>query len=166
MTLGEVQKVLQNLLKENIPVNDLVTILETLADNGAMIKDAEVLTEYVRQALKRTIVKPHINQEEVLSVITIHPDLEEMLSDNIQRSAAGSIPVLEHDVITRILENIKNTSENLLLNGIEFVILVSPKVRVGLKNLISYTFPQMAVLSLSEVPNDVEIEVVGMIEKV
>lgn len=166
MSLGEVQKVLQNLLKENVPINDLVTILETLADNGTMIKDTEVLTDHVRQALKRTIVKPHINQDGILSVITVHPDLEELLSDNIQRTAAGSIPVLEHDVITRILENIKNTSENLILNGIGFVILVSPKIRAALKNLISYTFPQMTVLSLSEIPNDVELEVVGMIEKI
>ena len=69
MTLGEVQKVLQNLLKERVPINDLVTILETLADYGTMIKDSEVLTEHVRQALKRTIVEPHLNQEGVISVV-------------------------------------------------------------------------------------------------
>ena len=166
MSLGEVQKVLQNLLKENVPINDLVTILEVLADNGTMIKDTETLTEYVRQALKRTIVKGHLSQETILSVITIHPDLEELIANNMQKTVSGSIPVLEPESITKILDNIKELSENLLLNGIQFVILVSPKIRVALKNLISYTFPQITVLSLNEIPNDVEIEVLGMVDKI
>ncbi|NLY45181.1 MAG: flagellar biosynthesis protein FlhA [Tissierella sp.] len=166
MSLGEVQKVLQNLLKENVPINDLVTILETLADYGTMIKDSETLTEHVRQALKRTIVKYHLNHEGVLSVVTVHPDLEELIGNNIQRSTSGSIPVLQPDVITKIFDNIKTVSDTLLVAGMQFVILASPKTRVALRNLISYTFPHIAVLSLSEVPNDVEIDVLGMIEKV
>ncbi|MDR7869584.1 MAG: flagellar biosynthesis protein FlhA [Tissierellaceae bacterium] len=166
MSLGEVQKVLQNLLKESVPINDMVTILETLADYGTMVKDSETLTEHVRQALKRTVVKPHLNQEGVLSVITIHPDLEEIIGNNIQRSTSGSIPVLEPETITRIFDNIKNVSETLIISGMQFVILASPKIRVALKNLISYTFPHISVLSLNEIPNDVEIEVLGMVEKV
>ena len=165
MTLGEVQKVLQNLLKENVPINDLVTILETLADNGTMIKDTETLTEQVRQALKRTIVKPYISQDGTLSVITIHPDMEEYIGSNIQRSVTGSIPVLKPEAITQIFDNIRIVSDNLLLTGIQFVILASPKIRVALKNLISYTFPQIAVLSLNEIPNNIEIEVLGMVDK-
>lgn len=166
MTLGEVQKVLQNLLKERVPINDLVTILETLADYGTMIKDSEVLTEHVRQALKRTIVEPHLNQEGVISVVTLHPDLEELLGSNIQKSIAGSIPVLQADVISNIFDNVKTVSDTLLVSGINFVILASPKVRVAFKNLISHTFPHLPVLSLNEIPNDVEIEVLGMIENV
>ena len=120
MTLGEVQKVLQNLLKERVPINDLVTILETLADYGTMIKDSEVLTEHVRQALKRTIVEPHLNQEGVISVVTLHPDLEELLGSNIQKSIAGSIPVLQADVISNIFDNVKTVSDTLLVSGINF----------------------------------------------
>lgn len=166
MSLGEVQKVLQNLLKENVPINDLVTILETLADHGTMIKDTEVLTEHVRQALKRTIVKPYLNGEGALSVITIHPDLEETIAASIQRSISGSIPVLQPETITNIFDNIKSTSDILLASGMQFAILASPKVRVAFKNLISFTFPHLPILSLNEVPNDVEIEVLGMIDRV
>jgi len=166
MTLGEVQKVLQNLLKENIPINDLVTILETLADYGTMIKDTESLTEHVRQALRRTIVKPYLNEEGKLSVITIHPDLEELIGSNIQKSIEGSIPALQPNVITAIFDNIKQATEKLMLVGIPFVILASPKIRVAFRNLISFTFPHIPVLSLAEVPNEVEIEVLGMVEKV
>src|SRR5699024_1421783 len=76
LRLGEVQKVLQNLLKENIPINDLVTILETLADYGNTIKDTETLTEYVRQELKRTIVKDYVDPEGTLTVVTVSPNLD------------------------------------------------------------------------------------------
>ena len=86
LSLGEVQKVLQNLLRENVPINDLVTILETLADNGTMTKDIEVLTEYVRHSLKRTIVKDYLNPQGVLPVITIDPDIEELISENTKRT--------------------------------------------------------------------------------
>lgn len=166
MTLGEVQKVLQNLLRESVPINDMVTILETLADYGTMIKDSETLTEHVRQALKRTIVKSHFNHNETLSVITVHPDLEELIGNSIQKSTSGSIPVLQPDAITKIFDNIKKVSNTLLVSGMQFVILASPKTRVALKNLISFTFPQISVLSLNEIPNEIEIEVLGMIENV
>lgn len=166
MSLGEVQKVLQNLLREGIPIYDLVTILEVLADNGAMTKDIEVLTEHVRHAMSRTIVKKHLNAESILMVMTLHPDLEQIIGSNIQRSLTGSIPVLEPNMITKIFDNIKRTNDSLLIKGIEPVLLSSPKVRVALKNLISYTFPNLPVLSLNEIPNDIEIEAVGMIEKI
>lgn len=166
MTLGEVQKVLQNLLKESVPINDLVTILETLADYGTMIKDSETLTEHVRQALRRTIVKPYLGPNGALAVITVHPNLEELIGNNMQKSTSGTIPVLQPDVITKIFDNVKTVSDTMMISGIQFVILASPKVRVALRNLISFTFPYIPVLSLNEVPNEVEIEVLGMIESV
>lgn len=166
LRLGEVQKVLQNLLKEQIPITDMVTILETLADYGTTMKDTELLTEYVRQALKQTVVAPYLDEEQVLHVITMHPDTEELLSHSIQKSSAGSIPVLQGDVITRLFDNVKQVHYQLEGNGIPHVVLVSPKIRPALKNLLTYNFPQLAVLSLNEVPNDVAIHAEGMIEKV
>ncbi len=166
LSLGEVQKVLQNLLQENIPINNLVTILEVLADNGAKTKDVEVLTEYVRHGLKRTIVEPYLNQEGVLTVITIHPDLEEQIGENIQKTMSGSIPVLKPDTMTDIFDKISNLTNLLLSQGIQGVILASPKIRVPFRNMIAFNFPNIPVLSLNDVPNDIEIEAVGMVDKI
>lgn len=164
MSLGEVQKVLQNLLRENVPITDLVTILETLADNAVSMKDIEVLTEHVRHALKRTIVKNHLDHEGELKVITVDSQLEDLIGANIQRSISGSIPVLEPEMITRIFNSIKHSWDEAMMKGYQTVILASPKIRTALKNLLSISFPDYPVLSLNEIPNDVQIEVVGMVE--
>lgn len=164
LRLGEVQKVLQNLLKENIPINDLVTILETLADYGNITKDTETLTEYVRQELKRTIVKNYLDMEGKLTVVTVSPNLDEMIGQSIQKSSNGSVPVLQSQVITEIFNSINLQHNQLVQQGIPHVILTSPKIRPAMKNLISFNFPELAVLSLNEVPNDVDIETGGMIE--
>lgn len=164
LRLGDVQKVLQNLLKENIPINDLVTILETLADYGSLTQDTETLTEYVRQALKRTIVKDYVTAEGQLIVLTVSPDLDEMISQSIQKSSNGSIPVLQSQLITKIFNSINTQHTQLMAQGIPHVILTSPKIRPAMKNLISFNFPDIAVLSLNEVPNEVDLETGGVIE--
>lgn len=166
LSLGEVQKVLQNLLKENVPINDLVTILESLADNGSMTKDIEVLTEYTRHSLKRTIVKGYLNPQGVLPVITIDPDIEELISENTKRTMSGSIPVLKPDMITNIFDSINNTNNRLLSQGIQAVVLASPKIRVAFRNLTVHNFPELPILSLNDIPNDVEIEAVGMVGRI
>ena len=166
MSLGEVQKVLQNLLRENVPIYDLVTILEVLADNGIMTKDTEVLTEHVRHALKRTIVKRYLNEEGSLMVITLHPDLEEFIASNMRKTMAGSMPVLDPNSITKILDSIKKINDKMLINGIEPVILSSPKIRVAFRNLISFNFPGIPVLSINEIPNDIEITAIGLVETI
>lgn len=117
LSLGEVQKVLQNLLRENVPIYDLVTILEVLADNGVVTKDIEVLTEYVRHALKRTITKRYLDAEGRLMVITIHPDLEELIGNNLRKTMSGSISVLEPNIVTRILRVSIPSMRNCLLLG-------------------------------------------------
>jgi flagellar biosynthesis protein FlhA len=164
MSLGEVQKVLQNLLKENVPITDLVTILETLADNAVTVKDTEVLTEHVRHALQRTIVKEYLDHQGILNVVTIDSQLEDLIGSNIHKSIGGSIPVLEPDMITRIFNSVKSAYDEALMKGYQTIILASPKVRTALKNLIAITFSNIAVLSLNEIPSDVQIEIVGMVE--
>lgn len=166
MTLGEVQKVLQNLLTEGVPIFDLVTILEVLADFGNITKDPEVLLDHVRSQLKRTIVKEYLTPDRVLNVITIHPDIEELIGNNIRKAISGSMPVLDPTIITKIFENIKVLNDKLMFNGIEPVILASPKIRVAFRNLISFNFPNIPVLSLNEIPNDVEIQAVGLVDKI
>jgi flagellar biosynthesis protein FlhA len=164
MTLGEVQKVLQNLLKEHVPVTDLVTILETLADHAVKIKDTEILTEHVRHSLQRTIVREYLDPQGTLNVVTLDSQLEDLIGSNIHKSIGGSIPVLEPEMITRIFGTIKTAYDEALMKGHQAIILASPKVRTALKNLIAITFSNIAVLSLNEIPSDVQIEIVGMVE--
>lgn len=164
LTLGEVQKILQNLLKENVPINDLVTILETLADNSRITKDTQVLTEYVRASLGRTIVKNYLNIEGILPVLTIDPKIEELILENTKSTLSGLIPILKPEDITSIFDSINNSMNIQLSRGISPVILVSPNIRAAFRNLTAHNFSQIPILSLNEVPNDIEIESVGMVE--
>lgn len=163
LQLGDVQKVLQRLLKEAVPITDLVTILETLADYGNTVKDPETLTEYVRQALKRTIVKEHLDREGLLHVLTVHPDTEERIASSIQKSTQGSIPVLQPQEVNALFDNINEQTAMLTAQGMPFVLLTAPKIRPAMKNMLSFNFPELAVLSLNEIPNDCAIESVGFI---
>ncbi len=161
MSHGDVQKVLQNLLKEQVPIKDLLTILETLADYADTVKDPEVLTEYVRHRLGRTITTSFLNFNNKLDIITIHPRLEQYVFENIQKSFQGSFPAIDPDVNTKILESI----DGILMNtqAQRPIILASPRIRVAFKKLIEMAFPQLAVLSLNEIPNSIDLEGVGMV---
>ncbi len=164
LSLGEIQKVLQNLLRERVPINDFVSILETLADYAPNTKDIELLTEYVRTSLSRSIVLPYLDENKGLNVITIHPKLEQYISENIQKSFQGSFPAIEPNIHTRILENIHKQMERLSFQQVNSVILTSPKIRFPFKRMIELAFPNIAVLSLNEIPNSVEIKTVGMVD--
>ncbi|PRY77518.1 flagellar biosynthesis protein FlhA [Alkalibacterium olivapovliticus] len=163
LQLGDVQKVLQRLLREAVPITDLVTILETLADYGNTTKDHETLTEYVRQALKRSIVKDHLDDQSTLNVMTVHPDTEERLASSIQKSTQGSIPVLQPQEVNQLFDSINQQSGMLSAQGIPFVLLTSPKIRPAMRNLLSFNFPELTVLSLNEIPNECGIESAGLV---
>jgi flagellar biosynthesis protein FlhA len=164
MRLGEVEKVLQNLLAEQVPINDLATILETLADYGTITKDAEMLTEYVRQALKRTIAAQYADETENINIVTVHPRVEEMVAQNIQKTPTGSYPVLKSETVNQILTAVGKVQQELLVKDTKFVILTSPKIRLVFKKLISMNYPDIAVISLNEIPNEIKIATVGTIE--
>lgn len=163
LQLGDVQKVLQRLLREGVPITDLVTILETLADYGNTVKEHETLTEYVRQSLKRTIVKDHMDDQNTLNVLAVHPDVEERLASNIQKSTQGSMPVLQAQEVNKLFDSINQQSAILSAQGIPFVLLTSPKIRPAMRNLLSFNFPELTVLSLNEIPNECAIESAGMV---
>ncbi|MFL0269637.1 flagellar biosynthesis protein FlhA [Candidatus Clostridium radicumherbarum] len=163
MTIGEVQKVLQNLLKEKVPIKDMVTILESLADNSRSTKDLELLTEYVRFALGRTICNPIVDDKGSITVATLAPEVEEKLANNIQKSMQGSFPAVDPDTTGKILSSIKNVIDNVYFNENQPVILVSPKIRPAFRRLIEMVFPSVMVLSLNEIPNDIEIRTEGVV---
>ena len=164
LTIGELQKVLQNLLREKVPIKDIVTILESLADNARNTRDLEVLTEYVRFALSRTICNQVVDENKTITVVTLDPQIEEIVGANIQKSPQGSFPTVDPDTTTRILSGIKETVESVYFYNNQPIILVSPNIRPVFRKLIEMVFPQIMVISLNEVPNDVQINSEGVVK--
>lgn len=165
MSLGEVQKVFQNLLRENIPLHDLVTILETLADQGRLTRDPATLTESVRQSLSRTITSLYAGGADTLQVITVDPALEKEIADSLQNTPDGSFPVLDPNKTQRIVEGINNLTEKIKGKGISPVILTSPKIRFPFRRLLERYLPHIPVISINEVLPEVKVEAVGVISE-
>jgi len=163
ITIGELQKVLQSLLREKVPIKDMVTIMESLADNSRNTKDIEILTEYVRFALGRTICNQIVNENKSIVVVTLQPELEELIASNIQKSIQGSFPAIDPDKTTRIFHNIKETLDSVYFYNNQQVILVSPNIRCVFRKLVEMAFPHIMVISLNEIPNDVEIRTEGVV---
>lgn len=161
--LGDIQKVLQNLLKERVPVRDLITILEAMSDGARYNKDAEYLTDYVRQAMSRTICRLYLSPENKLEVVTLHPKLEQTIVDSIQQTQLGMYPVLEPTVARQLLDQIKSSTERLTMRGLTPLILCSPRARLPLKRFTERYMPNLAVLSLNEISPNVEVEVAGTV---
>ena len=163
MTIGELQKVLQNLLKEKVPIKDMVTIMESLADNSRLTKDLELLTEYVRFSLARTICNQIIDESKAITVVTLSPQIEEIVFANIQKSIQGSFPAVDPDTTTKILNSVRNTIDVTYFYNNQPVILVSPNIRPVFRKLIEMVFTHVMVISLNEIPNDIEIKTEGVI---
>lgn len=163
MTIGEIQKILQNLLREKVPIKDIVTILESLADNSRNTRDLELLTEYVRFALARTICNQIVDENKTINVITLSPNIEEIISSNIQKSVQGSFPTVDPETTTKILTSIRNTVDSVYFYNNQPVILVSPNIRAVFRKLIEMVFPHIMVIQLNEVPNDVQINSEGVV---
>ncbi|MEG0772963.1 flagellar biosynthesis protein FlhA [Clostridium sp.] len=163
MTIGEIQKVLQNLLKEKVSIKDMVTILECLADNSRGTKDIELLTEYVRFSLGRNICNELVDENNAITVITLSPEIENIIGSNIQKSMQGSFPAVSPDVTTEIFNSIKSSLDRTYFPSNVPVILVSPRIRPAFRKLIEMVFPNVAVLSLNEIPNDIEIRTEGVV---
>lgn len=163
MTIGEVQKVLQSLLKEKVPIKDMVTILESLADNSRSTKDLELLTEYVRFALARTICTPLLDENRAIVVATLDPRVEDIIASNLQKSIQGTFPAIDPDTTGAILNSIRDVIQSVYFYENQPVFLVSPKIRPAFRKLIEMVYPNIVVLSLNEIPNDVEIRTEGVV---
>lgn len=163
LSIGDIQKVLQNLLKEKIPIKDLVTILESLADNAKNTKDIELLTEYVRYSLGRVICQPIIDDKNTINVIMLSPKLEQLISSNIRKSFQGSFPSLSADATENILSSIKSILDNNVFYNNIPVMLCSPGIRIAVRKMLEMVFPQICVISINEVPGNVSINSVGVV---
>ncbi len=163
LSLGVVQKVLQNLLKERISIRDLLTIVETLADYGSFTKDADLLTEYVRLKLARSIVNQHLDSEGVLNLITLDQQTEDLLRDHLQKGEQGTVLALEANLIQRLAVNFHKVIEGVTASNIQPVLICSPLLRRHVKRLMDRLFPQLVVLSHSELPPQTKIQSSGTV---
>ena len=163
MTLGEVQKVFQNLLKEKVSIKDRVTILETLADNAINTKDIELLTEYVRMALNKSICESLVDENNSITVATLSHEVERLIANNLQKSVNGTYPAVDPDSTNKIFNSIKLVTESVEFCNNRPVILVSPKIRAPFRKLVEMVFPNVAILSLNEIPNNIQIKAQAII---
>lgn len=162
-TLGIIQKVLQNLLREEVPIRDLLTIAETIADYAQVTKDPDILTEYVRQKLSRSIIKPLEDETGIFNVVTLDAPLENMIAQGIQKTEHGSYLVLEPDLIQKIMSAINSEITKLLNVHAPPVILCSPLIRRHLVKLVERFSPEIKVISHNELGNHPRIKALGMV---
>lgn len=161
MSVGEVQKVLQNLLREGIPIRNLLTILETLADSASVTKDIDYLTEYVREGLARQISRMYL-ENDILSVITMDHQWEEAIAAGIEQSERGTIVSLDPRLLQKLFFEIGNAVENSTV--VHPIILVSPSIRMALKRLTERGIPKLIVLSFNEIVPDIQVQAVGTVK--
>lgn len=163
LTLGSVQKVLQNLLRERISVRDLLTIVETLADYAPMGKDPDLLTEYVRQKLSKGMLAPYILEGRILQVITLDRGLEEILTKNIKHTEHGSYLAVEPQMVEKIVNSVSGEVEKQIARDIQPVLMCSPILRRHFRKLIEHALPSVFVVSHAEISDDISLQAAGKV---
>jgi len=161
LTLGSVQKILQNLVREQVSIRDMLTVLETLADYAPMTKDTDLLTEYVRQRLARSLTKSYLDVDKVLKVLTVSMDMEEVVSGGINQTEFGSYLALEPEQARGITDAIKGALAKAAAQTEQSVILCSTTIRRHLKKLCERFQVQAVVLSHNEIPGGLEVQSLG-----
>ena len=165
---GELQKVLQNLLRERIAIRDLEAIVETMGDWAPHTKDLDVLTEYVRNTLRRTISNQHVETNEQgqarLYCVTMDPSIEDVINGYVDRGPSGTTMSMPPEVSNRIAGAVRRTAEPLLAAGHQLTVLTSPTVRAQLKQILSGHLPNVSVLSYNEVVKDLDVESMGLVQ--
>ncbi|MBW1708859.1 MAG: flagellar biosynthesis protein FlhA [Deltaproteobacteria bacterium] len=161
LNVGQIQKVLQNLLRERVSIRDLQTILETLADYAAIIKDTDMLTEYVRQRLAKSIIRQYETSEGELPLVTLSQDIEDHLANSISETEQGSFLSIDPELGQRILSALNKSMEKLVQMNYQPVILCSPVVRRHLRKLTEQFIPNLVILSHSEITPTTRIKVLG-----
>lgn len=161
--VGEIQKVLQNLLKEGISIRDLITVFETLADYASTTRDTDVLTEYVRQSLKRAISNKYFPPKETTSVVTLDPKIEQEIMGSIKQTEQGAYITLDPEKTQDIIHSVEEEIEKLENLGKNPIIVTSPIVRMYFKKLTQDYFKDLIVISYNEIESNVELQSVGMV---
>lgn len=163
LSLGDIQKVLSNLLKENVSIRNLPVIFETLAEYGHLTKDMTLITEYVRQSLSRQITKQYAPEGETLYVATLSAQVEKTISEAVQQTEHGNYLSLPPEESQKIVEAIHQEAERLSQMGRSPIILCSPAVRMYVRQLTERVLPQVPILSYNELEPNVEVQSVGVV---
>ena len=163
LNLGTVLRVIKNLLKEQVSVRDMRSILETLADYGGITKDPEMLTEFVRQSLGRYIVDQYKREDDVLCLLSLDREVEEAVADAVQLSEQGSYLAIEPGLAQRILNSVRTSMERFDQIGTTPVVIASPNIRRHVKKLTERFIPNLAVLSHNEIPPHIKIQSLGVV---
>ncbi len=163
LSVGEIQKVLQNLLSEGISIRDLLTIFETLADYAPTTRDSDILTEYVRQALKRAISNKFFPSNEMTSVVTLDPKLEQKIMSSVKQTEQGAYLNLDPDTSKAIMKSVQAEVKKLEDQGKPPIVITSPIVRIYFKRLTEDYYKDLIVVSYNEVESNVELQSMGMI---
>jgi flagellar biosynthesis protein FlhA len=164
LQLGIVQKVLQNLVQEGVSIRDLLTVVETMADYGSMVKDPTQLTEYVRSRMGRTIIKPYLASDSSLPILTLSPNVENALNEGVRQSDQGAFLAMDPATAQQIIQAINDASENAVGTDGQPVLLVPPQLRPQLSQLVLRFLPNVPVISQAEIPTDIRIQTFGMVE--
>ena len=161
--LGEIQKVLQNLLKEGISIRDLLTIFETLADYAPTTRDTDILTEYVRQSLKRAVSSKFFPANETTSVVTLDPKLEQEIMASVKQTETGAYLTLDPEKTKAIMKSVGNEVTKLENLGKNPIVITSPIVRMYFKRLTEDYYKDLIVVSYNEIESNIELQSVGMV---
>ena len=161
--IGEIQKVLQNLLREGISIRDLLTIFETLADHASVTRDTDVLTEYVRQSLKRAISNKYFPANETTNVVTLDPKIEQDIMGSVKQTEQGAYLALDPEKSQKIINSVKEEVTKMENMGKTPIVITSPIVRMYFKKLTEEYFKDLIVVSYNEVETNVELQSVGMV---
>ena len=163
LLLGGVQKVLQNLLRERVSVRDLLSIVETLADYATMSRDPDLLTEYVRQKLSRSIVTPHLQSGGILPVIKLDNKTEEVLSNAIRHTEQGSFLATDPGTVEALVGRINDEVRKCAQTNIQPILLTSPPLRRHLRKLIEPVIPTVMVISHAEIVSNIRVQAIGKV---
>jgi flagellar biosynthesis protein FlhA len=158
LNIGQIQHVLQNLLAEKIPIKDLPTVLEALADYAPNTKEPDVLSEFARHALARTISTLYLDEEGGMKVSILDPELEKLVADSIQSTRQGIIAVVPPELAQKIIRDVSDATREMSIAGYMPVILTSPNIRLAFKRIIAAALPNVAVISFNELISNIEIE--------
>ncbi len=161
--IGEIQKVLQNLLREGISIRDLLTVFETLADYAATTRDTDILTEYTRQSLKRAISGKYFPANETTSVVTLDPKLEQEIMNSVKQTEQGAYLTLDPDKTKSIIKSIGDEVQKLENLGKNPIVITSPIVRIYFKRLTEDYYKDLIVVSYNEIESNIELQSVGMV---
>lgn len=163
LSLGTVQKVLQNLVREGVSIRDLLSIVESLADYGPSTKDPDQLTEFVREKLSRTVIKPHLDSEGTLPIITLDHTVEKALQDSIRQTDNGTYLAMEPGQAHKLISKINQAVESSAVADGQPVLLTTPMVRAHLAQLLLRFIPTLPVISQAEIPSDIRLNAVNTV---